>query len=1764
MINVGAMVASLTLDTKRFMVGMQKVTKAIGPLKTRFAILGNTVKKFARQIVNLRTAFLALGVAMAGRKIMGEFQRFQTALVDMGKVTSRSLIGIRKEVMALDTALGTSTELMQGYYQVISAGVKGTSKQLDVLTVATKASLAAHIDQSEVIKGLTAIVDAYEGKVRDAAEAADILFTIERLGKTTVAELIPIIGSLASMSATMKISQDELGGSLAQMTKFIGSTAEAATQLKALYTALLKPNAELNALFKEQGGVLKAIEKIGFIDVLEKMWKATDGNVEALKALLEGRREALLGMLSMAKGGFIPVIGLIEEMTKKTGAMNRAYKEWKNTLAAVYVIFKATLGKVMIEMGRELVPTVIRAITRMSDWLKKYQDVIVAVTKAMVVFISKMVKLLALFAGFRIIVGITLLFKGFTFAVSAATAAVLKLSAAMKANLIAVAGLVAYEVTKWLSKWTDGTAKAERGTREWAKILKILKERLDKAKKSVNSLSDATQKWLEMHEKWDKEAGEVPLLKGLTDEQIAKFKEAISEIDDYYNQATMDRFDYQKFMLDKELQAYLTFAGMKVDILRKMVADGGQIASAEKEEIILRRRAWEAYFAKLKELNKERIKDDRSTTQIIRNLYTRLFRDTENRSIEAYKKRIENIGKTNKVVYALYAKLFRDIENKSLETLAIIRHDWEVELLPPTFPEEAMEKITIEQLTVVKDMYKDMIDAGMDYGKEYKKAASELLKIDTELKFEILKNIMEETKARALANKWRESEIERMAKLERDIRLMGLSSMMSDFATFFDYMAKENKKYFMVFKAAAIATTIIETYIAAQRAYTALAAIPPLAIAAAVAAVLAGFARVASIKAQTYAVGGWLEEHPKGGKIKEGTPGKDDVFLEATPGIRHLGMRDEYVFVLNKEQTKRYGAILEAMNRGLAGGGWINRGYGGFDDIIGGTLGAMTGGWGGAEGEFKSLAEQTKELREEFRNFTDELASLVQGLADTFDEAAAIFRAGFEAAVPGGVMFAEFFEMEPIDIHIEPMLVNMEEIRRQQEEISRATGAQLERDIQIAIRSRQATYDAIAAAQEAEAIAAAIAEREVALAAASQAAMQEVFDTLIIGSAEFAMLSEDVQAAITNMVESGEEDVDALLSYWTELTGVLEDVEHDIASMMGETTKLGDKIRDTEKQFDDWINQLDYLGVAESEITALREKEAAAIAHLTAEMKKETYKRVNKQLGDFLNLFTDLDQKLISANDTFDKMIENLIDIEATAAELATVEAARATALGIIAYEMASKAYDDVNKAMAEMFDTLSPLQNEILSINDEFDSMINTLKEIHASEDDLRIVEAKRADAIKRLTDEQKKSIEEILIRKGLTPGELAIRGITQEFTELMEEIAEWATVSGEGYKGMVTEAKRIYVLEMESALSQSEAAQAIEKSIMVWKDVAESIEDVLYGLRISLASPADIFERMDITRSMIDAFGEITSPEQAQELQQLWLDYLNLAQEAYQRPSSEYQIIWDQVTGALEDIRGDAESFQSAYETQVETLAALTFGGKSAAEYLSDISADIVSGITVATDVVIPETISLADAEGNVITSIQAILDRSTVSLVKDTVNVVDSAGNVIDSFTAYLDRETVGLSRTTVDLSRTTVDLSQTTVDLSQTTVSLDTTSVPLDVIGMDGLKTVLEQIRANTYAIYGSQWTTRMPIYTAYAKYGGIFTGPESGYPVMLHGIEKVTPLGGAGREEASFVMNLTINESRTPRETGIAVRREMEGFMRSARGGKIIQERARGR
>jgi hypothetical protein len=108
-----------------------------------------------------------------------------------------------------------------------------------------------------------------------------------------------------------------------------------------------------------------------------------------------------------------------------------------------------------------------------------------------------------------------------------------------------------------------------------------------------------------------------------------------------------------------------------------------------------------------------------------------------------------------------------------------------------------------------------------------------------------------------------------------------LGTLEGAFADAYEASGQTIKEFFYLQKAAAIASTIISTYEAAQKAYGALAGIPyvgpALGVAAAAAAVAAGMARVGVIMSQKLAEGGVVEGHSPHSKA-------DNINIKATAG----------------------------------------------------------------------------------------------------------------------------------------------------------------------------------------------------------------------------------------------------------------------------------------------------------------------------------------------------------------------------------------------------------------------------------------------------------------------------------------------------------------------------------------------------------------------------------------------------------------------------------------------------------------------------------------------------------------------------------------------------------------------------------------------------------------------------------------------------------------------------------------------------------------
>jgi len=346
---------------------------------------------FIGQIGNIGKNAASIGIAIESGFAVAykTFTDYETRLVDMGKVTGESAESIQEKIQRLDPILGNMTELMEGYYQVISAGVTDPIKALELLETAAQTAKAAHVEQSEVVKGITKVMAGYGDEIKTASDAADLFFAIEKEGQTAVNELIPIIGGLANVSNQLSIEANEMGGALALITRTAGSTADAATQYEAVLTGLIKPTQDMQDLIHGLGyeSAQHAIAEEGLVEVLKRVKEATGGNIEVLGQLF-GRKEAIVGFTALSADNFGTLEEIIGNVSEKTGKANEAFDAWSATGQAAMDQVQSSLSNLSITIGEAVAPMFTEFINQVSDiiqrvteWARENPELVETITK---------------------------------------------------------------------------------------------------------------------------------------------------------------------------------------------------------------------------------------------------------------------------------------------------------------------------------------------------------------------------------------------------------------------------------------------------------------------------------------------------------------------------------------------------------------------------------------------------------------------------------------------------------------------------------------------------------------------------------------------------------------------------------------------------------------------------------------------------------------------------------------------------------------------------------------------------------------------------------------------------------------------------------------------------------------------------------------------------------------------------------------------------------------------------------------------------------------------------------------------------------------------------------------------------------------------------------------------------------------------------------------------------------------------------------------
>ncbi len=322
--------------------GLNNAGRAATGTSGAFGSLGQSVQATAQRLAglngtlsNLALAGASTGVlAFAGSMAFGitSASAYADKLAEISTLvdtTKFSMDGLNEGLKEQAEIYGQSPIAQAGAaYDIISSGA---STAADAIGTLNSANLLAAVGATKVetaANGLTSVVNAFASQALTAAQAADSMFITVRDGKITMEQLSASIGNVAPIAATLGLSLDDVGASIAALTLGGVQGSEAVTNIRAALTSIIKPSSEASKLAKQIGldyssSALKAKGWAAFLDDIKVKTKGSQDQM----AVLAGGVEGLSAMLALTGTGAESFNASLDHMANKSGVAADALKK---------------------------------------------------------------------------------------------------------------------------------------------------------------------------------------------------------------------------------------------------------------------------------------------------------------------------------------------------------------------------------------------------------------------------------------------------------------------------------------------------------------------------------------------------------------------------------------------------------------------------------------------------------------------------------------------------------------------------------------------------------------------------------------------------------------------------------------------------------------------------------------------------------------------------------------------------------------------------------------------------------------------------------------------------------------------------------------------------------------------------------------------------------------------------------------------------------------------------------------------------------------------------------------------------------------------------------------------------------------------------------------------------------------------------------------------------------------------------------------------
>ncbi len=442
-IRAGAAYVELYAQDNRLVRGLRRAQR-------RLKTFGAGVRQAGLGMLKLSAVMAAPFVL--GAKVFADFEQQMANVATMLDEPEKHMGRFRRGIRQMSVEFGESTEaLAGGLYDILSASIPA-EKAMEVLAVSARAAKAGITDTKTAADAITTILNSYGLSADRAADISDVLFQTVKRGKTTFAELAPSIGMVVSTAASAGVGFDELGASLAVLTRNGVRTENAVTALNAIIGTFLKPTKEAAEYAKSLGFEMSSttLQAEGLEGVFKRIAHLPP---DAVAKLFPNKR-ALRGVIPALKNmkGFSEDIAA---MRTAGGATETAYKKMTSTLMHGFNQLKQGAMVAFSVIGEALAGPLSKAAKAIREYAG-YITGLIQKNKGLVVAAAKVVAVIAAVGGVLVAVGVAgsalaFVFGGIASIISGVGAVVGILGAALGALLspiglviAAIAALVGY------------------------------------------------------------------------------------------------------------------------------------------------------------------------------------------------------------------------------------------------------------------------------------------------------------------------------------------------------------------------------------------------------------------------------------------------------------------------------------------------------------------------------------------------------------------------------------------------------------------------------------------------------------------------------------------------------------------------------------------------------------------------------------------------------------------------------------------------------------------------------------------------------------------------------------------------------------------------------------------------------------------------------------------------------------------------------------------------------------------------------------------------------------------------------------------------------------------------------------------------------------------------------------------------------------------------------------------------------------------------